>query len=70
MNYKKPKRERVNITVHPKFNTMLKVESALNGKSIYDFTKDLGERDTFFTEYLKDSNDNKDKRRVKFDFKF
>ena len=40
------------VLVHPKFQTLLKVESALNGKSIFDFTQELGERECLISEYF------------------
>ena len=47
-------KKKSNLVVHPKFHALLKVESALNGKSIYDFTKELGEGEVLVTDYLKD----------------
>jgi hypothetical protein len=36
------KRPVSNISVHPNFNRLLRIKSALSGKSVYEFTKDVG----------------------------
>lgn len=62
-------KKRSGLSVHPKFHALLKIESALNGKTMFEFTKELGEKEVMFGDYLK----NKDKgirRKGGFGFNF
>jgi hypothetical protein len=61
--------KRSNLVVHPKFHALLKVESALNGKSIYQFSKELGEGEVLMSDYLKDKEKGI-RRKNGFGFKF
>lgn len=52
-----------NVAVHPSFSKLLRVESAINGKSIYEFTKEVGSRSGpgLFSQGL-NSEESKDKK--------
>jgi hypothetical protein len=58
------------LVVHPKFHTLLKIESALNGKTIYQFTKDLGEEEVMFGDYLESKDKKTIRRKGGFGFQF
>lgn len=49
---KMSKKKIVVVQVSPEFRNLLKVESALRGKSIYQFSKDLADSDLLMSEYL------------------
>jgi len=69
MNKKKP----VLLSVHPEFRNILKVESALKGKTIYDYTKELASENCFVSEYLNAQAEKRRKERKngeRFVFKF
>jgi hypothetical protein len=56
------KRPVSNISVHPNFNRLLRIKSALSGKSVYEFTKDVGSNALIDSKGLY-SNDAKDKKK-------
>lgn len=60
---------KVNISVHPKFNRMLKLESAINGKSVYELTKSIAEKENLLvSQYLNKQKIKKVNNGVKFKF--
>ena len=59
-----------NLVVHPKFHALLKIESALNGKSIFQFTKELGEEEVMFTDYMNGKEKKDIRRKGGFGFNF
>ena len=62
-------RRKVMISVSPEFRNILKVESALKGKSILELTRDIAGKDNFVSVYIEELNDRR-KRDVKKGFKF
>lgn len=53
------KRRVVTLKVDKKFRDLIKVESALQGKSICSFTRDLADEDVLFSEYMKSTKGKK-----------
>ena len=64
------KGKRATLVVDERFKTLLKVESALHGKTIYEFTREIGDNETLFTEYLRDEKEKGLRRKKGFGFKF
>jgi hypothetical protein len=60
---KMTKKRMVLVSVCPEFRNILKVESALRGKSVVDFTRDIAGQDMFVSEYMERLQE--EKRRAK-----
>lgn len=61
------------ISVHPEFRNVLKVESALKGQTIFQFTEEIANKRCFVSEYMEfqaDKRKQEKKRGGGFNFKF
>ena len=67
---KKKKRNISAINVDKGFITLLKVESALRGKSVLAFTREVADNEKLFTEYLSENKPKGLKRKNGFGFDF
>lgn len=70
----KSKNRIVTVKVDEKFRNLLKIDSAINGKSVLGFTKELASNDVLYSDYIKDQEmkglRKKKKGRVGFEFNF
>ena len=59
------------LLVDEKFKAIIKAEAALNGKSVFQFTRDLASEERLFSNYLEEDVKGKGlKRRGGFGFRF
>lgn len=62
--------KRTTIVVDEGFKAIIKAEAALNGKSVFQFTRDVAKDEKLFSEYLCDDKQKGLRRKNGFGFRF